>query len=277
MKLALKALAIYVTTSTVYAQNTCDTRKLVSKVTDKRILQFANSVAARVADVSLDHKPLLKQYKLNKIPFQVDGRIEGQQICSSELTMHSPKSLFASCSGVLVGKDLLLTAGHCIQNRQECKEGYWVFNHIQTRDSIPAKDVYKCKDVVKYKSNVGSEDYLLIKLDRSVEGRSALKVAAPQTGMNVFTLGFPMSSVMTHSSAVVSEVSALTLKTTMSIMQGNSGGPIIDYRTGAVVGIVSQLHSLTSLFQKKASSSPPCLEFNFCNSISTHTRADKVP
>mgnify|MGYP000991441954 CR=1 FL=1 len=48
-------------------------------------------------------------------------------VCTSERFYAQPTS--ANCSGFLVGKNKLVTAGHCVKTKKDCKENYWVFGY----------------------------------------------------------------------------------------------------------------------------------------------------
>ena len=53
--------------------------------------------------------------------------LEDQGICKSERFSQQPTAAY--CSGFLVGEDLLVTAGHCIENANDCSNYKWVFDY----------------------------------------------------------------------------------------------------------------------------------------------------
>ena len=60
----------------------------------------------------------------------------------------------AVCSGFLVGPDLLVTAGHCITHKEDCKKYQWVFDYADNSRgekaiTIPSSSIYSCKKILK--------------------------------------------------------------------------------------------------------------------------------
>ena len=91
------------------------------------------------------------------------------------------------CSGFLVGKDLLVTAGHCIKTLADCERHTWVFDFrndlakSNTEFIANQNQVYKCTKIINRKLNkISQNDFALVKLDREVTDRSPLKFR--QTG-----------------------------------------------------------------------------------------------
>src|SRR5690606_7912461 len=83
-----------------------------------------------------------------------------------------------SCSGFLVGPDVLVTAGHCVSNQKKCEDKFWVFGFTREEAAdltLSGENVYKCSQVLYQVLNQGDKnDYAVIKLDRPVEGREPL-------------------------------------------------------------------------------------------------------
>jgi V8-like Glu-specific endopeptidase len=119
----------------------------------------------------------------------MDAPTLGQELnlCEGERFREQPSWSF--CSGTLIDRDLLLTAGHCLgddlpQAQQRCERLHVVFNyHVASGDSVqglsPA-DVYSCRKVVVHQSvqsqgnppdagdagAAGAADFAIIQLDR---------------------------------------------------------------------------------------------------------------
>ena len=101
------------------------------------------------------------------------GNVRG--LCDDELFGNQPTA--AVCSGVLIGDDLVLTAGHCIDDQTPCEAYAYVFNyHLDDPTRLAAirdEDVYSCAGVVSQGSPRGTNftpDYAVIQLDRPVTG-----------------------------------------------------------------------------------------------------------
>jgi len=96
-------------------------------------------------------------------------------LCRDELFVNQPAA--ASCSGVLIDDDLVLTAGHCIDSRMPCDGYAYVFNyHLDDPTHLAVirdEDVYSCARVVSDgRPLVGdyTPDFAVVQLDRPVEG-----------------------------------------------------------------------------------------------------------
>jgi MYXO-CTERM domain-containing protein len=107
-------------------------------------------------------------------------------LCADELFGNQPTA--ASCSGVLIDDDLVLTAGHCIDSRMHCDAYTYVFNyHLDDPThlaEIRDEDVYSCARVVSQESPLGSDytpDFAIVQLDRPVEGVHAPASIRPAT------------------------------------------------------------------------------------------------
>jgi len=110
----------------------------------------------------------------------------------------------AECSGFLVGEDLLLTAGHCVENKGRRKgscpfNSSWVFNFRMLSENqdtffVEPDDIYTCKEVVE-SQQTEKHDYALIRLDRAalkftpleLERKNNLKKGTP-----LFMVGHPL-------------------------------------------------------------------------------------
>ena len=99
-------------------------------------------------------------------------------LCEDEPFANQPVA--ASCSGVLIADDLVLTAGHCIGDSRPCTLFNYVFDYyLEAPDrlaSIDAEDVYSCSRIVLDEDSFGSQltpDFAIIQLDRPVTGSHA--------------------------------------------------------------------------------------------------------
>lgn len=133
----------------------------------------------------------------NDIRFR--GRTLGsaRSLCPGERFADQPSIAF--CSGTLIGPDLVLTAGHCIEDAADCSDTRFVFNFVMENDTsratITAEDVHSCGALlVSYDD--GRADYAVVRLDRPVSAaRSPASVRpgdeALDLGAGVGVIGFP--------------------------------------------------------------------------------------
>ena len=109
--------------------------------------------------------------------FQIAGlSLRSRGVCAEE--RFSDQITAANCSGFLVGQDLLVTAGHCIEDKADCEKYSWVFDyHLKYEDdkanAVSKNAVYNCKKIVERKLSTffGKNDYALIQLDRKSDRR----------------------------------------------------------------------------------------------------------
>ena len=89
-------------------------RSTAAMVKKDRLGTSEYDVASSVMRMSKNIKPLKKALNL----------------CNDEKFSDQPH--LSHCSGFLVGKDILVTAGHCVSNRMAnaCEDFYWVFDYI---------------------------------------------------------------------------------------------------------------------------------------------------
>ena len=128
----------------------------------------AQSIVAMVASNSIvDDDP-------NDVKFRASLLGNSYGLCADERFYNQPS--IASCSGTLIDDDLVLTAGHCVEDG--CRSNSWVFRYYMETESqrtrTTTEDVFSCAGVVveALSSRNGSElDYAIIRLDRPATPR----------------------------------------------------------------------------------------------------------
>lgn len=177
-----------------------------------------------------------KAWDLSEVGLCRDARFFGQ------------KSL-ASCSAVLVGPDLILTAGHCVQpgDPTGCQQRVVVFDYAAGRneDIIPAVDVYHCVEIVYQHQDTREsgygEDLALIKLDRVVVGRKPMKLAKqlPSKGELLKVIGYPwgIPQKVSEGHMLGEGPARLSFRHDVDTFSKSSGGPVLNAK-GEVAGIM---------------------------------------
>ncbi|MGC9070525.1 MAG: trypsin-like serine peptidase [Elusimicrobiales bacterium] len=162
----------------------------------------------------------------------------------------------AFCSASLVGKRLILTAGHCIDNNSY-KDVYVVFGWRQTGKGqynleFSEDDVYEIERIIVRKLSdefIGYEDiyedYALALLKRAVKGVQELSIDRDGSFVvkdrEVFTIGYPkgMSVKITDpKDAKIYIVGKTQFNTDLDAFGGNSGSPVFDSYTKRIIGIL---------------------------------------
>jgi hypothetical protein len=226
-------------TKVVYGE---DNRKDLYEVRNPLFIKLANSTAAMVQTKYLE--------KTSKgFAARIDVTLEdGLKVCPSERFSQQP--LLSNCSGFLVGKNTIVTAGHCADGNHEqvCRDNVWIFDHkmedskhINLND-IKKSNVYLCKKVVKQMFN-RDQDFAVITLDRDVIGREPLKFRKKgkvSSDANLVVIGHPsmMPLKVSDGGSVLLNNGKYQFTTNLDTFQGNSGSAVFNSDTGLLEGIL---------------------------------------
>ena len=206
---------------------------------------------------------------------QLDMKKRGD-FCASET--YAEQASHGTCGGVLISKNIILTAGHCMPEESICRDYVWVFGYEQGSEPwhearrVRADQVYSCQGVIDQLDNgdissdmfrmmgftVDHYDYALIQLERPVTCARPAKFADPDLaleGRSVFTISNPFGMLKKlsanarifapedHKNASEFNLSMLVFNsffiTNLDIGPGSSGSPIFDSKSGKIVGLIS--------------------------------------
>ncbi len=165
--------------------------------------------------------------------------------CSTEKFQKQPK--FADCSGSLVAADIVLTAGHCVQNAKDCANTKIVFDYSldsasKKLNSLPADDVYSCQKIIAFSNIKNSTDFALIQLDRPAIGRKPLEFSTAELTDkdSLMMIGHPMGlpTKFTMNGMVRSLIPEHYFTASMDAFSGNSGSAVFDQNTKKIVGVL---------------------------------------
>ena len=173
---------------------------------------------------------------------------QGASFCSD--TRYIEQANPAMCSGFLVGPDLIVTAGHCVEIENFCENFRWVFDFKvdqatkQAGVDVKEENIYKCKKVISHKlSLILGLDYGLIQLDRKVLDRKPLKI---QNDLKVndheslLVIGNPsgLPTKVAGGANVRNNTHPNFFNANLDTFQGNSGSAVFNAATGVVEGIL---------------------------------------
>ena len=174
------------------------------------------------------------------------GSLQSRGMCESERFSEQPT--VANCSGFLVGEDLLVTAGHCIKSKSDCKNNRWVFDYKISHDgqsqiNVPATSVYECKKIINtVLSRSDSNDFALIQLKRKVTDRRVLdyrKSGQITVGEDLVVIGHPTGlPTKIADGAKVKSLSGKFFSANLDTYGGNSGSAVFNANTGLIEGIL---------------------------------------
>ncbi|MFA6434326.1 MAG: serine protease [Elusimicrobiales bacterium] len=206
--------------------------------TTPAIRKLADSVVSLWTASDLTPGPGGSSYRLNLLNYG-----EVNELCPGEAFSEQPTGGF--CSGFLAGGDLIVTAGHCIENLTECADTRFVFGFKlksagESVVSVSASEVYSCAAIVGRSSD---PDYAVIRLDRTVDGKKPLAITG-KTGVSkgdkVFAIGHPDGLPLKIAGGAVVRGSSQRgyFTTDLDAFEGNSGSPVFNYETRRVEGVL---------------------------------------
>jgi hypothetical protein len=168
-------------------------------------------------------------------------------LCAEERFGAQPNPAF--CSGFLVGPNIFVTAGHCIEDQSACDTISVVFDFaMTTTDAVPtnvnAGNIYNCKKLIAREQPFGNAtDYAVIELDRNVEGREPLKFRTEgkiEVGTELVVIGHPsgLPTKIADGARVRSTDAGPYFVANLDTYGGNSGSAVFNASTGEVEGIL---------------------------------------
>ncbi len=220
---------------TVYGE---DSRLDIVNSNDPLFKELARSVALVISNKSY-------QKKNNIIDLNFESFKSKFKVCEQE--RFSRQTSFGYCTSFLVGKDLLLTAGHCFDLKNTCRSTSFLFDYKINKDGIVDKEVnkdkiYHCKKIISIE-NSGDLDHALIKLDRVVKDRVPLLLSdmkQVEKGEQVLVIGHPsgLPLKIADGAQVRTSKNQKYFKSNLDTFGGNSGSPVFNLKTAKVEGIL---------------------------------------
>ncbi|GHH01936.1 serine protease [Comamonas sp. JC664] len=173
-------------------------------------------------------------------------------VCSSQRFYNDPSPGY--CSGTLIDDDLLLTAGHCVENASDCASFKWAFNFYRPNansvQTMTTQDIFSCREIVVRRDNTSNGrtlDFAIIRLDRPATPRftpAPIRAgnAALATGTNVAVIGSGSGiPLKIDSGGRVRNGRPNTLDyfvATTDTFGGNSGSAVYDMASHTIAGIL---------------------------------------
>jgi V8-like Glu-specific endopeptidase len=233
-----------------------DNRFEVQDYDNSLFIEKAKSVALRVSNRKLS----VNRENHDLIDFAHITLIQSNpSLCSSE--RFKDQVALGSCSGFLVAPDKIMTAGHCMFSKMDCKNNQWIFDYVEGTEKIKKENIYSCKKIIVQKYNYDENevvDYAVIQLDHPVKDRQPLavrKFGVPLYDTPLVLIGHPHGLPMKIADGARVTIPNLderehllhSLKlrenyftANLDSFAGNSGSPVFNELTGKVEGIVTQ-------------------------------------
>ena len=246
----LPAVAGDYTPTGVYGQ---DDRRELSQVQSGKVKSWADSTVALFKAEAVVADPekktsALKTSPFNQMPARTPENPWGEMVDLCDGEPYKGQQTGAFCSGSLVGPDLVMTAGHCVQTQEECEGVRFVFGFAAGKDGqpageVPSGEVYSCAKLVSQKLEGGGPDYAIVKLDRQVQNHKPLRVrrsGAPPAGTPLTVIGHPVGlpTKVAGGASIRKDDQGGYFAGNLDTYGGNSGSAVINTVTGEVEGIL---------------------------------------
>ncbi len=208
-----------------------DDRQELYQVEDPVLREIGRSSVA-----ALIKKEAVHRLASGEVRVSPTSLTEIYRLCPGQRFERQPAA--ATCSAVLIDKDLMITAGHCVESDEDCKTYSFVFDYAYKTEgqleNISGSDVYGCRRIVSRTFTETRADFAIVQLDRVPTARSpipvrrsAMGIEEPLTTMG-FTSGLPLKvdqgAVVQDARSTLYDFFALNSDT----FEGSSGSAVLD-------------------------------------------------
>ncbi len=214
-----------------------DDRQEVNNYPIRIFRDLANSTAGAI------RSSMLKKVGFSK--FEIEARTLGDDLNLCSENRFTEQLTAAQCSGVLIAKDKILTAGHCVQDFEACSELSWVFGFEHDTELLNANQVYSCKKIVAFEIDDYTQmDYAIVQLDRPVTGRDPVfftREVKIEAGDEMVVIGHPSGlplKIADNGFVRDEKADEVFFQTNLDTFIFNSGSPVYDKATARLQGIL---------------------------------------
>ncbi len=181
-------------------------------------------------------------------------------LCAGEPFGDQPTAAF--CTATLIAPNALVTAGHCLDDngtRTDLSTFYCVFDYAVKQAGVNPS-TFNADQLVRVSEVLGlvneadtANDWAVVRLEREITGRTPVPVRSSGSvavGQSLVAIGFGAGLPMKFSdNSTVQTIVDFGFEADMDIIEGNSGGPIIDAMTGTIEGVVSSDLAVDDFYQ----------------------------
>ena len=222
-----------------------DDRKEIFDVSDPEFRKSADAVVSLFRLDRVDPLPDGLNSEIDDTKFGTD-----YMLCSTEPFREQPCTAF--CSGVLVARDIVATAGHCVDTPEKGTPpvteikfvfGYRMIDKKNAQRVISNGEIYVGKEIVDKIYTPTGEDWALVRLNQKVVGhepvpvRISSKIADKE---DLYVIGYPrgLPAKFADGSTVRDNSNRQFFVANLDTYAGNSGSPVFNRRTHEVEGIL---------------------------------------
>lgn len=166
---------------------------------------------------------------------------EKHNVCSDQ--KYATQNAIGECTAFLVAPDILMSAGHCMyvdgnDYKSTCENIAFAFDYEKGVHNL--SQVVECEEVIFHRwDEQESSDYAIIKLKEAVTDRPHLKLSKNiYDGQEIFSVGSGLGlpkKISRHGKVQRHEHQHINYD--LDLFGGNSGSPIVDKKTGEVIGV----------------------------------------
>jgi V8-like Glu-specific endopeptidase len=216
-----------------------DDRKDVYQINDQALLQDADCVVALFDQASVQDNGDGTSSLVTSTFQQEYG------LCNNEPFRQQPVGAF--CSGFLVARDVVATAGHCVDNATLSSIrfvfGFRMVNANAAQTKIPNGEIYRGTQLIGRRLTPGGLDWALVRLNRPVQNHRPAPVRRRRrvgTGARVHVIGHPcgLPTKVAGGAKVRDNTPTPFFVANLDTYGGNSGSPVFNSATHKVEGIL---------------------------------------
>lgn len=225
-----------------------DDREIITSSTQNEIQKLSTAVGLIFYKDDLINYDTAEKSNAIIASLLTDNPPTGHNYCASE-KFSDHLAYKRGCTGFLIGKDIMITAGHCFRSKNDCHRKLITFHATLDRETengfkVFNDEVYECKKIIaqEYDQQDTLIDYAIIQLDRKagimpLKFRQAKKIEDHE---QVFMIGHPLGLPKIYSSNahVMENISDVYFKASLDSFHGNSGSPVFNAKTLLVEGIM---------------------------------------
>jgi V8-like Glu-specific endopeptidase len=183
-------------------------------------------------------------FKDDMIEFNSRSLVKDNKVCAEE--KFSDESLVANCSGTLIGSRHVMTAAHCLNEKEgspfSCSNYAVVFDYFDNAKFLPKRSFYQCKKVIYDSAKNGFiKDIAIIELDRKVTDRKPIqfKRQLPKINDPIKMLGYPYGISIKKSEGQVLGINkkSFAIKHDLDTFSVNSGSGIFN-QDNKLIGVL---------------------------------------
>lgn len=186
------------------------------------------------------------------------------KLCADERFYDQPS--LARCTASVIGKDLILTAGHCI-SENNCRYTKFIADFVLEENGenpirTTNEKIFSCKSII-YENDNPELDVAIVQIDREFPYSPLSLAEQPLTTLDeILAIGFPSGLPMKSSGiGPIRKVSFNMINAELETYGGNSGSPIFKKNSSIIEGILVAGEDDFVLSEKEK-----CYRSNVCTS-----------